>query len=95
MGVLEDMLNALDRFEWWKELRGAPKRIEELERQVAELGEKLGGKWPGEVCRFCGARASRLYHVYPSTDAKGNVREIWRCGECNREDQRFSRPCAR
>jgi hypothetical protein len=42
VGVIEDMLNALDRVEWWKELRGTPQRITDLEKRVAELEQKLG-----------------------------------------------------
>jgi len=33
MGLLEDMLKALDRVEIWKELQAAPHRISELEKR--------------------------------------------------------------
>ncbi len=95
MGVLEDMVKVLDRIPGWKRLQEVPAEVDQLKAQVAALEEKLGGKWPPDVCRFCGARAARLYHVYPGIDPKGNVREVWRCDECKREDDRTYRPSPR
>jgi hypothetical protein len=42
---------ALDRVEIWKQLQGTPQRISELEKRVAELEGKIGGKWPADVCK--------------------------------------------
>jgi ribosomal protein S27AE len=77
MGLLEDMLKALDRVEIWKELQATPKRIESLEKRVADLEEKLGGKWPGDVCPYCGAQAFRL-----KVQGMHGQLERWECGEC-------------
>jgi hypothetical protein len=49
MGLLEDMLKPLDRVEIWKQLQGTLQRISELEKRVAELEGKIGGKWPADV----------------------------------------------
>jgi len=89
MGVIEDMLNALDRIEWWRELRGAPTRIAALEKKVAELEEKLGSKWPPDVCKFCGERAVRLDRSYPARE--GLIDQIWRCKECGQYENRSVR----
>ena len=85
MGLLEDILKALDRVEIWKELQAAPHRISELEKRVAELEGKLGGKWPPDVCKFCGTRALRLSSTRGPT-VKGKMREDWKCAECTQTE---------
>jgi predicted SprT family Zn-dependent metalloprotease len=44
------------------------------------LEEKLGGKWPGDVCPYCGARAFRL-----ERQEMHGRREVWQCGECQQK----------
>ena len=60
MGVIEDMLKALDRIPGWKRLQEVPNEVDELKTKVAALEEKLGEKWPADICRHCGERAARL-----------------------------------
>jgi hypothetical protein len=91
MGLLEDMLKALDRVEVWKELQNAPKRIAELENRIADLEQKLGGKWPADVCRFCGERAMRLSATLGPNE-KGMMREHWDCSACKNQDVRLVKP---
>ena len=88
MGLLEDILKALDRVEIWKELQAAPHRISELEKRVAELEGKLGGKRPADVCKFCGAQALRFSSTLGPT-AKGKMREDWKCEECTQIETRL------
>lgn len=82
MGMVDDFLKALDRIPLWKRLGQVPDEVDTLKRQVAAIEEKLNGKWPGDVCRYCGARASRL-----DSAPRGNE-ERWRCGECDKVDFR-------
>ena len=89
MGVIEDMLNALDRIEWWRELRGVPTRVAALEKKIADLEEKLGGKWPADVCKFCGERAVRLETSCPARE--GLVDQIWLCEKCGKHENRSVR----
>jgi hypothetical protein len=91
MGLLEDMLKALDRVEIWKELQGTPKRIAELEKRVMELEEKLGGKWPADVCKFCGERSVRLRQKMGPVEG-GYMREHWQCASCTKTDIRLVKP---
>jgi hypothetical protein len=84
MGVIEDMLNALDRIPGWRRLQELPAEVDELKAKVAALEEKLGGKWPPAVCRFCGERKSRLQGFR----GHGNVDEIWSCEACGKQDRR-------
>ena len=81
------MLKTLDRIPIWRRLNEVPGEVDDLKRRVAELEDKLGGKWPADVCRFCGERASRLDFSVPS-QAKGNVREDWQCAACNKVERR-------
>jgi hypothetical protein len=63
MGVLEDILKTLDRVEIWKEVQNTPQRVTALEKRLGALEKKLGGKWPADVCRYCGERGARLNGV--------------------------------
>ena len=57
-------------------MREAPAKVDDLDRRVAELEQKLTGPWPPDVCRLCGERAARLDY---SGEEKGIVRERWEC----------------
>ena len=91
MGLLEDILNALDRIPVWRRLQGLPPEVDELKKRIAALEEKLGDKWPADVCKFCGARAARLQNML-GPDTKGNMRQQWACAECNQIEDRPIKP---
>lgn len=87
MGLVDDILKTLDRIPVWKRLQIVPEEVDELRDRVAELEEKLGGKWPPDICKFCGARAARLTGIL-GPDAKGKLYQQWGCEECNRVERR-------
>jgi hypothetical protein len=87
MGIVDDVLKALDRIPIWKRLGDIPTEVDELRRRVSGLEEKLASKWPADVCRYCGDRAARLDRAYPATD-KGIIHEDWKCGACGEFDRR-------
>jgi hypothetical protein len=87
MGILEDLMKALDRIPIWKRLNEVPSEVGDLKQRVAELETKLEGKWPADVCRFCGERAARLDYMIPANE-KGIYREDWLCEKCQKEDRR-------
>ena len=83
MGLLDDIVKTLDRIPGWKRIQELPSEVDQLAKRVAELEEKLGGKWPPDVCRFCGERAVRMTAVRgPST--KGNMEQTWVCAQMQR-----------
>jgi len=88
MGSIEDIRKILSDIPIWKRLGTVPAEVEDLKRRVAELEEKLGGKWPGEVCRFCGERQTRLFRTL-GPDVTGIVTDVWRCGACGQSDHRM------
>jgi hypothetical protein len=92
MGILEDMLKALDRIPGWKRLQTVPDEVDELKKKVAALEEKLGGNYPPDVCRSCGERQARLIYTYA---ADAVVYETWRCRACGADDQRVSKAAVR
>jgi hypothetical protein len=95
VGILDDMLKVLDRIPGWKRLQQIPTELEELKTRVAALEEKLGGKWPADVCRYCGQRALRLHQTYPIPDMHGLIVEDWQCDNCKRIDNRRYTPGSR
>ncbi len=72
MGIIEDLLNALDRIPIWKRLQELPPEVERLKHRVAELEEKLGDVWPPDVCRLCGKRAARIVNSFTSCKIADN-----------------------
>jgi hypothetical protein len=63
-----------------------PSQLDALKRRVSELEEKLGDKWPADVCRHCGERGLRLAHAIPVPDSQGYMRENWQCEKCGKYD---------
>jgi hypothetical protein len=86
LGIVDDILKALDRIPSWKRLQGVPSEIDQINERVTALEGKLGGKWPADVCRLCGERSARIGH---STLEKTTVIERWDCEACNNTDFRF------
>ena len=94
MGIIEDILKALDRIPIWKRVQELPAEVDDLKARVAELEHKLSGKYPPDVCKLCGTRALRLKNTLgPNT--QGNMREIWVCEECTKHETRLVSPARR
>lgn len=90
MGMIEDILNALDRIPIWKRVQALPVEVETLKTRVEELEQKLGNKWPPSICKYCGERAARLWYAYPN-QSHGYRREDWKCELCGKEEPRHTK----
>jgi hypothetical protein len=88
MGILDDILSALDRIPVWKRLQELPEEMDVLKAQVAVLEEKLGAKWPADICRYCGERAARMTYSSPQANADGIKSERWTCSACKKFETR-------
>jgi hypothetical protein len=69
--------------------------MDALNARIAGLEEKLGDKWPADVCRYCGKRAVRLWYTIPRPNDQGFMIEDWKCGECGKTDTRTFKPTTR
>jgi hypothetical protein len=88
MVTLEDVRNCLKEIPLWRELGTIPDRTAVLEKKVEELENKLGGKWPPDVCRLCRERAARLGHSHLEKMVEVSR---WDCSACSNSDFRYTK----
>lgn len=81
MSMLEDVLKALDRFPLWKRLSEVPAEVDDLRQRLAAVEQKLGDKWPPDVCKSCGERALRM--IKSTQD-----HQVWTCSVCHNPETR-------
>ena len=89
MGLLEDIITALERFPVWKRLTGMPAELDALKARVAELEAKLG-ETPGEQCPQCRQHALIMERSEPDPlfGGVGTMLEHMRCNSCGYTQQR-------
>lgn len=90
MGMLEDVMRALERIPGWKRIAEAPAQVEALERRVAALEARLAPA-KGDQCPRCRAMAFQLIETVPADppwDKMGVRVDVLRCSSCNYEDRR-------
>lgn len=86
MGVLEDVIKALERVPGWKRIAGTPAEVDALRARVEALEAKLAPA-TGEVCPRCRKPA---FHVVsnrpmPNFDWAGKSLDTFKCDECGYE----------
>lgn len=95
MGILEDVMKALERIPAWKRLISAvPAEMEALTQRVAAIEARLAAA-TDDVCPRCRAVAFALIESRPEQGSFGalGVREyVWRCSSCRYEDVRQTPP---
>ncbi len=96
--MLSDMLQAFDRWEEWKAMRAAPKRIDALEKRVSDLETELARRPKAEACPICGSEF-KVTHVrkHPQLGNFGvQIRELG-CSnaECGHIEERVHDPLGR
>jgi DNA-directed RNA polymerase subunit RPC12/RpoP len=90
MGIVDDVRKALEGWATWQRLLKAADKVDELERQVAELrGDKAAGP-PREACPRCGERRFIMIGSTPDDvfGPLGVVTRSYRCTACGLEEAR-------
>lgn len=90
MEIIDTIRKALEGWSTWQRLLRAADKVDELERQIAELrGDKAAGP-PREACPRCGERRFIMLSSAPDPifgDA-GVVIRGYRCTACGLEESR-------
>lgn len=90
MGVLEDVMKALERIPLWKRVSKLPEEVEALEKRVTELEARLS-RAKGDQCPKCREMAFTLESSVPMTGALGRLgamHDQYRCSACGYTDRR-------
>jgi hypothetical protein len=85
LGMINDIMKALDKWEVWRDVQALPAKQIALEKRVVELESLLAGNAPADYCRHCGERAARYQRTIGSA---GGRMEVWKCEECSGIDKR-------
>lgn len=88
MGFIEDIFKALDRIPIWDRLQKVPAEVDALAKRISILEGQLEGKWPADVCKYCGERTVRLHSTMGPIEG-GKMRQSWRCSACNKTEIRM------
>lgn len=90
MGVLEDVMKALERIPIWKRVSKLPEEIEALEQRVKALEERLS-KVKGDQCPRCREMAFMLESSAPMAGGLGRLGAMYdhyKCSACGYTDRR-------
>jgi hypothetical protein len=94
MGLLEDVLRALERIPAWKRVHGMPAEVEALRARVEALERRLDPA-TGDACPRCKAPTFRLMRTIPEPSpfgALGALQDQFECSSCNYETVRNRDP---
>ena len=93
MVILGDLVELLKRWDVWKKVEAAPARIDELEKRVAALEDRLR-RAPGEACPSCGALDFRVERSEPARTfgGMGARTHYLKCGACGFADEKMILP---
>lgn len=72
MGILEDVMKALDRIPSWKRIQQLPSEVDALEKRIKDLEGRLKPA-TGNQCPSCRAMAYRLVKSTPSPEPWGSM----------------------
>ena len=84
MGILEDVLRALERIPAWRRLQSAPQEIELLKARVTALEQHLAQP-AGDTCPKCRAMTFMLQQTVPEPGPFGELgamQDEYACSSC-------------
>lgn len=92
MGILEDILSALERIPGWKRIKESPERIDALEQRLKAI-ERLMAGGSGQLCPICNSPKFKRTASKPDPgfEFAGVMRDFYRCEECGHSENRQRR----
>lgn len=96
MGILEDVMKALDRIPSWKRIQQLPTEVDSLEKRIKNLESRLQPA-TGNQCPSCRAMAYRLIKSTPSPEPWGSMgarQDHFACSSCSYTDVKERNPGA-
>jgi predicted RNA-binding Zn-ribbon protein involved in translation (DUF1610 family) len=89
MGILEDVLSALERIPLWKRVSKLPGEYEALEMRVKALENRLSGP-KGLECPKCGEAKLMLQSSmsHPTFGFAGTKLDTYKCSSCGFDETR-------
>lgn len=94
MGIVADVLEALDRIPIWKRMQQLPDEYEALKARVEALERRLNPA-VGDICPRCKEAAFMLIssHLLPGKAGSSGARERLRqCSACQFQEREVVRP---
>lgn len=89
MGMIEDVMKALERIPLWKRVSAMPDRIDALEKRIAALEQKLTGG-SGQLCPLCDSPRFKRVKSEPAGifGGLGVMADTYQCQDCQHSEQR-------
>ena len=89
MGMLEDVMRALERIPLWKRVSALPAEIETLQARVTAIEVALGGK-AGPLCPMCNEPGfrRRASKAHPDFGFAGIKLDSYSCAACGHSEER-------
>jgi hypothetical protein len=84
MFSLKDLTELLDKMPIWRRMKAAPDRIDELEKRLKGIEDRMSGT--GELCPYCKQPTLELIEIRPHAifgDA-GLKKHIYKCNNCSK-----------
>lgn len=88
MGMIEDIMKALERIPVWKRVAGLPDEIEKLKARITAIEQQLAGKG-AKRCPICNAAGFAVVSSRPHADFgdMGIKLDLLRCKSCGHSEE--------
>ena len=89
MGMIEDVMKALERIPLWKRVSALPEEVAALRERVDQLEAQLAGK-SGPCCPICNAPGFKVTASKPDPVAGdlGIIQDTHQCSKCGHSENR-------